>query len=373
MTVRKRIWHNEDGSVSQAWEVDIHFRHPDGSTQRIRRLSPGNTERDAVMYEHQLIASLVTGTFDTVQADDLPTVEQFSEEWFTGYVMVENKPTVIRTTKSALKSRINPFFGQMRIDRVNQREIAKFKGWCQNEGLSPKTINNLLGILSKMLRTAVDWEVMEQSPKIKKMKNRIPEMDFFDFDETDRLLDAVKDEHYAIVFTALKTGMRLGELCALRWQDVDLVKGQIRVCQAATRGVVSTPKSGKTRTIPMPTDLVSVLKAHKPKTFMKSEYVFCTDDGDILTGNRLKRVLPHACKKAGLRDIQWHGLRHTYASHLVMCGVSLKVIQELLGHATIDVTMRYAHLAPDVKHDAVQLLNGTNTEQKKPRHLNMLK
>lgn len=77
----------------------------------------------------------------------------------------------------------------------------------------------------------------------------------------------------------------------------------------------------------------------------------------MLCRDNVKRALPRACRKAGLREVGWHTLRHTYASHLAMLGVPLKMIQELLGHSTMEMTMRYAHLAPDVKKQAVQLLD----------------
>jgi site-specific recombinase XerD len=85
--------------------------------------------------------------------------------------------------------------------------------------------------------------------------------------------------------------------------------------------------------------------------------VFCTIDGEMIKYTELRHPLWRACRKAGLRPVQWHACRHTFASHLVMRGVPLKAVQELLGHSTIQMTMRYAHLAPEVTRDAVNLLD----------------
>lgn len=126
------------------------------------------------------------------------------------------------------------------------------------------------------------------------------------------------EEWHTMVLVALLTGMRMGELNALRWQDVDLVAGH----RSTERG------EGKDRN-------AEVREGAGDPALERDE----------------------GCKKAGLRPIQWHAWRYTFASHLVMRGVPLKAVQELLGHSTIQMTMRYAHLGPEVTRDAVNLLD----------------
>ena len=111
--------------------------------------------------------------------------------------------------------------------------------------------------------------------------------------------------------------------------------------------------------------LVRVLKAHR---HLKGKLVFCNVDGSMLTKDQVKRILPRACRKAGLREVQWHKLRHSFASQLVMAGVSLKAVQELLGHSTIQMTMRYAHLAPSTLRDAVAVLDKPVQAQRPSGH-----
>ena len=120
------------------------------------------------------------------------------------------------------------------------------------------------------------------------------------------------------------------------------------------RGKIGTPKSGKPREIPLGDDVRAALKAHR---HLRGPLVFCDMSGKMLSDSHDSKALSHACKKAGLRPVGWHVLRHSFASHLAMEGASMKVIQDLLGHASIVMTMRYAHLAPEVARDAVRLLD----------------
>jgi integrase len=158
-----------------------------------------------------------------------------------------------------------------------------------------------------------------------------------------------------MAIVALKTGLRQGELLALRWEDVDLVAGQLRVRRSVTRGVITVPKSGKGREVPLGDEVLSALKAER---HLRGPLVFCTADGRMFKKNECKHPLWRACKRAGLRQIGWHALRHTFASNLVMRGAAMKAVQELLGHATMEMTNRYSHLSPEVSRHAVKLLDG---------------
>ncbi len=122
--------------------------------------------------------------------------------------------------------------------------------------------------------------------------------------------------------------------------------------------VVGTPKSGRSRELPLNDTTLAALKAHR---HLRGELVFCNEDGSMLTRHQCKWPLRRAQRKAGLVSLGWHDLRHTFASHLVMRGAQLKAVQELMGHATIEMTMRYAHRSPSVKRDAVALLDRPNS------------
>lgn len=162
---------------------------------------------------------------------------------------------------------------------------------------------------------------------------------------------------------ALRTGIRHGELIGLRWEDVDLVAGRNTVRQNSVDGHIGTPKSGKPREIPLGDEVRAALKAHR---HLRGPLVFYDMAGKMLT-TPTTRPMWRACKRAGLRQIGWHVLRHSFASHLVMRGATMTAVQELLGHSSIAMTMRYANLAPEAIRETVRLLDGSGRERAERR------
>ncbi|MEM6296111.1 MAG: site-specific integrase, partial [Myxococcota bacterium] len=151
------------------------------------------------------------------------------------------------------------------------------------------------------------------------------------------------------------TGLRHGEMRALEWSDIDLKVGRLVVRRSVARGKVGTPKNGRAREVSLSQTAVAALVRHRHL----NKLVFCNPDGSMLTRHQGKKQLSKAVRLSGIakENVTWHDLRHTFASHLVMRGAQLKAVQELMGHATIDMTMRYSHLCPSIKRDAVALLD----------------
>jgi integrase len=205
-----------------------------------------------------------------------------------------------------------------------------------------------------MLAVAQEWRLIAHVPAIKWMRVPKPRFDFLRFDEASRLLAAVDEDWRAMVTVAVRTGLRQGELLALRWDEVDLNARKLTVRFSAWKGKIGSPKSGRARELPLTPETVALLSKLCRR---ESGFVFCKADGSPFTKGECKHPLWRACRTAGLRRIGWHVLRHTFASHLVMRGVPLKAVQELMGHATIEMTMRYAHLSPEMRTDSVDLLD----------------
>lgn len=192
-------------------------------------------------------------------------------------------------------------------------------------------------------------------PRIKRLKTEEPSFDFLDFDEAEQLIEAaaVEPEWQRLIIVALNTGMRRGELLALRWENVDPRARKLVVRRSTTRNVETAPKNWKSRTIPLNDRALEALRAHR---HLRDPLVFCREDGSAIADHQVRLVLRRTCKRAGLRMIGAHTMRHSFASHLAIRGASIKVIQELLGHSDIKVTMRYAHLSPAARGHAVELL-----------------
>ncbi len=356
------------------WFYRKQVRPPDGHAVRIfgtpKTDGFPDTRAGAEEAERRAIARVLTtgeAKKPTPQRKEVPTVREFSKT-FIETSRVINKASSIDAKNAVLNCHLLPLIGDLPIDKLTYAVIEDLKLALVKKTitrfdpdkadtvrkLAPKTVNNCLVVLRRMLVVARKRGLIEYVPDFEWLKVPQPDFDFLDFDEAERLVKAAEGQLRTMLLVALKTGMRHGELLALRWQDVDLVAGRITVRQNVVRGVIGTPKSGKPREIALGNDVRDALKAHR---HLRGPLVFFNLDGKMLTDSELKNPLTHACKRAGLRPVSWHVLRHTFASHLAMRGATLKVIQDLLGHSTIIMTMRYAHLAPEVARDAVRLLD----------------
>lgn len=367
MTVRERQWRGKDGRVRTTKVVDFVFTHANGTKERIRKRSPVQTRRGAEAYEREVRNALLQGTYRREETEPEgqqtaprpPRFDTFSDQYLRAWATPRNKRSTLQDKKSHLRKRLGPRFGRFRIDRIGTKEIDMFTADMLEEEIRPNTINNYLRTLGDMLSAALEWGYISRRPKIRKLKTD-SEFDFLEFAECDRLLEAATGQGRTMILVAVRTGLRRGELIALRWEDVDLVAGRLLVRFSATRGVVDVPKSGHGREVPLSRQALRALKAHR---HLQGKYVFCRDDGRMLNQDDVPELLHAACRRAGLRKVGWHVLRHTFASHLVMRGEPLKSVQELLGHASITTTMRYAHLSPNVRRDAVNHLDAPA-----PRH-----
>lgn len=282
---------------------------------------------------------------------DGPTFTEHWAEYMRDVAATTNKPSTLREKHSTYRVHLEPVFGMHLLREIDSRAVDKLRAELLAKR-SPKTTNNILTILRRSLVIAARWKRIESVPHVGWARAVQPPIRFLSFDEAATLLASAGDAR-TMITVALHTGLRVGELRALDWSAVDLEARRINVHRAASRTEIDTPKSNRSRTVPLSQTARAALAGHSDR----AGFVFTNRHGGMLTRHQADRVLRGAFAATDLERLGWHALRHTFASHLVMRGVPLKAIQELLGHSTIDMTMRYAHLSPSVCHDAVERLD----------------
>ena len=252
----------------------------------------------------------------------------------------------IRTERNRVKRWVKDL-GMRPIGRITRAEIESWRREKMSR-CKPATINRDLSRLRHMLNIAVEWELLEESPMqgMKFLRENNARTRYLSVGECHRLIDSCMAPHIrAIVTVALHTGMRLGEILNLRWQDLDFSSGFI---------LVRDSKNGQARQVPMDSMISTVLRSW-PR-LSDQDIVFTS----VMTGGRIVDIRAgflNSCKRAGITGLHFHDLRHTFASQFVMAGGDLYILKEILGHKSITMTQRYAHLSPTYKIKAIDRMN----------------
>jgi len=310
----------------------------------------------------------------------LPSLRDFIEDTYMPWFKAHHKGH--EKTQHTLSNNFDPIMAQ-RLDAITGRDLEQIRtGWMQ-AGNKASTVNRKMGSISGVFSRAVEWEYIDTHPlaKLKQLKvDSKGVIRYLAADETKRLhdaLDARQDEMRVeresantwrtdrhreplqsllelpftdhlkpMVLISLNTGMRRGELFDLKWLAVNFDTKTITVAGATT-------KTSDTRHIPMNKETIGVLEAWK-KQVSKSPYVFPGQGGGRFED--VKSAWLKLLERAQIDGFRWHDMRHDFASRLVMAGVPLNTVRDLLGHADIKMTLRYAHLAPGTKAAAVELI-----------------
>ncbi|MDT4844350.1 Tyrosine recombinase XerC [compost metagenome] len=311
----------------------------------------------------------------------MPTLEAFLDEQFEPWALTHHKDGAngVRAIRSSFAELL-----ALRLDEIDAKRIEKLRSTWLEAGLAPATANRNLVRLKGLLSRAVEWGVLEVHPLVKVRRLKVDQRSrvrYLAADEEKRLRAALDDRQENIraerdsankwraerkkellqdlravelvdhlkplVLLSLNTGLRRGEVFNLTWADVDLKNKLVTVEGEGA-------KSGQTRHIPLNKEALATLTAWRKQHPRKSGYVFPGQKGERL--DNVKKSWDGLLKLAGVEGFRWHDLRHSFASKLVMAGVPLNTVRELLGHSDIAMTLRYAHLAPDSKAAAVELI-----------------
>ena len=304
------------------------------------------------------------------------TLKALIDEWLYENHMMEIKKRTLLRYESILRNYLYPYYGDIEIMDITPRDVQHWvnvlrdtKSVGTGKRLSPSSINNFIGILRQAFAYAEDYEILSNNPT-RKVK-RIPEkkddkLRAFTREEQIKLekyIDRLKDEEYFVYILVLYTGLRLGEVMALTWKDINLNTGimTINKTKYKTRDddghwyyVTDIPKTEKSvREIPLPLFLKEKLKEMKKEHI--SNHVVCRNDGSELTDKVVVWRLTHILKKIRVRKLSFHCLRHTFATRALESKMDIKTLSEILGHSDVTTTLNiYTHSLMNHKKQAMR-------------------
>jgi integrase len=287
---------------------------------------------------------------------EVPTLEAFAERFIEGYAVANRqKPSGVAAKQTILNVHLIPALGPKRLDEITNEDIQRLKHRLRDT--APKTVNNVLTVLSVLLKKAVEWNVMLEMPcTIRLLRVVKLSMGFYDFDEYERLVEPANGlgrTAHLIVLLGGEAGLHCGEMIGLDWGDVNFAKRQLCIQRSDWRGHITSPKGGRLRYVPMTARLAASLRRYQ---HLRSKRVLCQEDGSPVTQDMVGDHVRRAARKAGVQTRGVHRLRHTFCSHLAMRGAPARAIQELAGHQDLITTQRYMHLSPAAVESAIRLL-----------------
>ncbi|MBN2416790.1 tyrosine-type recombinase/integrase [bacterium] len=308
--------------------------------RRIKESAGTRSRREAEKCLHSRMGDIVQGKFNLESRKPAPTLFEFSEQYVEWARQNKKHSSWVRDENSL--KRLLPVFGTERLTKINPFMVERYK-IDRKARVQPATINREVSLLKRMLNLAVEWDIISKNPikKVKKLKEPAGPVRFLEAREMRKLIDACEPPFQWIVITALNTGMRKMEVVNLTWPQVDLARGLI---------TLTATKNGETRHLPINRTLQTMFQ-EIPRV---SNFVFAKKDGNPYVN--INKAWTVAREKSGVW-CRFHDLRHTFASHLVMNGVDLMTVKALLGHKTLAMVQRYAHLSGEHKMKAVSTLD----------------
>jgi len=363
-----------------------------GKRQKWESVEEPRTRKHAEEVLAKRLQELHWGTY--VELKEI-TFSEFKTVWMRDYAEGEGeiRQSTLENYRGYFKNHLLPAFEDRQLDSLTTKNIQGFKAKLLNsgkkvkvdgeiieEGLSPQTAKHVIRLLRQMFDHACDWGYLRSNPAAKVKNPKIPrrEQDAYSPEEVRRFLEKLPEKWYALFLCSIVGGLRIGEVIAMKWQNVDWERGQYFVKESWSRpqggrpGHFSTPK---TESSVAPVDLtpscLDALRAHRKRQseeklkagekYQDQDLVFATAKGMPLgDGNLTRRVFNPALTEAKLRRIRVHDLRHTCASLLIAQNESPKYIQKQMRHSSVQVTFdTYGHLFPDTNRKASKRLDST--------------
>ena len=339
-----------------------------------RKYFYGDTQKEALEKLREAQHQQKQGTLATGKAQ---TLRVYLDRWLEDAHRTSLKPSSYADYRRVIDKHIVPVLGHIQLQKLTPQHIQSFYAKELKAGLSARTVNKYHALLHKALDNAVRWNLVARNvcDVVTKPRETKYEIQPLTEEQARKLLDTVRGNVLeGIITIALTTGMRRGELLGLKWEDIDFKGKNIVVRRSVTYvnkvGVVELePKTQKSRRkIMLPDFAIEVLKQHQTRlqerkaqlgsAWQESGYVFCNGRGGFLQEKQLYDMYKRLLKRAGLPNIRFHDLRHSAATIMIKMGVNPKVVQEVLGHSNINITLNiYTHVLPSMQQEVATKLD----------------
>jgi integrase len=311
------------------------------------------------------------------------TVAQFLADWLENVHRRRLRPRTYERYDEVINLHVIPALGRYQLQKLTAQHVQAFYTKKVDEGLASTTIHYYHSVLHNALSMAVKWGLVSKNvcDLVTPPRKERYEIKPLTVEQAQTLLAAARGHKWEALFTlALATGMRRGELIALKWQDINFKTGTLQVVRVLTRVptkmpnrehvyIEAEPKTQKSRrSVIIAPFALEALKEHRVRqleaklkagaSWEEHDYVYCTLHGTHLGPNHVVEEFKLLLKRAELPDIRFHDLRHSAATLLLSIGIHPKVVQELLGHTQINITMDvYSHVLPGMQKDAMSKLD----------------
>jgi integrase len=336
--------------------------------KRVRKSLYGKTRREV---QQKLVVAQRDLQRGITPTDDRLTTGQFLDRWLEDVAKATVRPRTYVSYEQTVRLHLKPTLGRIVLSRLRPQQVQALLNAKLASGLSPRSVGIVHAVLRTALNQGVQWDMVPRNVAALVQPPRVTRAEISPLtpEQARDFLDAVRgDRLEALYSVGLALGLRQGEILGLRWADVDLEGGTIRVTQALQRvngrlDFVEPKSLSSRRTIPMPATVARALRAHRPwqleerlaagARWRESDLVFTTSLGTPLDSRNITRRFQVALERAGLPRLRFHDLRHTAASLMLAQGVPARVVMETLGHSQISLTMNtYSHVVPALQREA---------------------
>jgi integrase len=364
----------------RSWSIVLDIGRDAAGKRHQKWHTAHGTKRDAQKELTRLLNQVESGGY--VDSGRL-TVAKFLERWLKDYARPNVTARTFQGYESIVREHLTPALGQYRLDKLQPIQIQAYYSTATSPGyrkgggaLSPTTVLQHHRVLREALKHAVRWQILARNPAdaVQPPRKAQKQFDALSDERSFGIMEEAKGTRlYVPIVVALGTGMRRGEILAVRWKDVDLNSGVLSVrasLEQTSQGVsVKEPKTAKgRRTVALPAFVVEVLRKHRTEqakqrlalgsAFDDQGFVCQVEAGGFWHPDTFTAVYRSFARRHGFQGVRFHDLRHTHATQLLSAGVHPKVVQERLGHSTISITMDiYSHVMPGMQEEAAAKLD----------------